>query len=301
MPPPPRAWSSPSCGPSPSVSERGLVGPDPDREFDLVALATVADAVPLVGQNRRLVMRGLAEMRRATRPGIRALCQAAGIDPRTLDARALGYTLAPVINAAGRLRHPDDALALLLEDDLGRACTIADELWALNAERRDVEQAITAEAIAQIEASPPEIRDANAILAIGDGWHEGVVGIVASRLVDHFDRPALVPGTRRRGRQGLRPQPARAGPARPARPGIGAPHPLGWSRGRRRACSCPPTRSPRSAASSLRRRHPWVRCSNARGSDRSTRSSARGNSPSRPRRPSRRWRPTAAATRSRVC
>ena len=74
----------------------------------------------------------------------------------------------------------------------GAGGTIADELWALNAERREVEQAITAEAIAQIEASPTEIRDANAILAIGDGWHEGVVGIVASRLVDHFDRPALV-------------------------------------------------------------------------------------------------------------
>jgi single-stranded-DNA-specific exonuclease len=169
-----------------------LLGPDPDRELDLVALATVADAVPLVGQNRRLVIRGLAEMRKAPRTGIRALCEAAGIDPRTLDARALGYTLAPVINAAGRLRHPEAALALLLEDDPGRARAIADELWLLNAERREVEQAITAEAIAQIEASPAEIRNANAILAIGDGWHEGVVGIVASRLVDHFDRPAIV-------------------------------------------------------------------------------------------------------------
>jgi len=169
-----------------------LIGPDPDRELDLVALATVADAVPLVGQNRRLVIRGIAEMRRAPRAGIRALCDAAGIDPRTLDARALGYTLAPVINAAGRLRHPEDALALLLEDDVDLARGIADQLWTLNAERREVEQSITAEAIAQIEASPPEIRDANAIVAIGDGWHEGVVGIVASRLVDHFDRPALV-------------------------------------------------------------------------------------------------------------
>jgi len=169
-----------------------LVMPDPDRELDLVALATVADAVPLVGQNRRLVIRGLAEMRKAPRAGIRAMCEVAGIDPRALDARALGYTLAPVINAAGRLRHPEDALTLLLEDDPVRARTVADALWSLNAERREVEQAITAEAIAQIEASPPEIRDANAILAIGDGWHEGVVGIVASRLVEYFDRPALV-------------------------------------------------------------------------------------------------------------
>jgi single-stranded-DNA-specific exonuclease len=178
-----------------ALSERlgpQLMGPDPERELDLVALATIADAVPLVGQNRRLVTRGLAAMRRETRPGIRALCQAAGIDPRTLDARSLGFSLAPAINAAGRLRHPDDALALLLEDDLAAAQVIADQLWALNTERREVEQRITAEAIAQIEASPPEIRDANAILAIGDGWHEGVVGIVASRLVERFDRPALV-------------------------------------------------------------------------------------------------------------
>ncbi len=170
----------------------GLLGIDAEAELDLVALATVADAVPLVGQNRRLVMRGLAQMRRAPRPGIVALCQAAGVDPRTLDARALGYTIAPVINAAGRLEHPDRALALLLDDDVGRARVIADELWKVNSDRRDVEQLITAEAIAQIEASPPEIRDANAIVAIGDGWHEGVIGIVASRLVDHFDRPALV-------------------------------------------------------------------------------------------------------------
>jgi single-stranded-DNA-specific exonuclease len=171
---------------------QGVLAPDPDTEIDLVALATVADAVPLVGQNRRLVLRGLAQMQRAPRPGIRALCRAAGVDPRTLDARAIGYTLAPVINAAGRLDHPDRALELLLSDDDVAALSIAEELWRLNADRREVEQRITAEAIAQIEASPPEIRDAHAIVAIGDRWHEGVVGIVASRLVDHFDRPTLV-------------------------------------------------------------------------------------------------------------
>ena len=169
-----------------------LLGIDPDDQLDLVALATIADAVPLVGDNRRLVIRGLERMRRSPRPGIVALCRAAGTDPRTLDARALAFTLAPVINAAGRLEHPDRALALLMEDDLARAGVIADELWSVNAARRDVEQGITAEAIAQIEASPSEIRDANAIIAIGDGWHEGVIGIVASRLVEHFDRPALV-------------------------------------------------------------------------------------------------------------
>lgn len=170
----------------------GLVGPDPEADADLVALATVADAVPLVGQNRRLVTRGLAAIRRDARPGIRALCALGGVDPRMIDARALAFAIAPVINAAGRLEHPDDALALLLEEDPERARGLAQRLWALNASRRDVEQRITAEAIAQIEASPPEVRDALVILAVGDGWHEGVVGIVASRLVDHFDRPAVV-------------------------------------------------------------------------------------------------------------
>jgi single-stranded-DNA-specific exonuclease len=169
-----------------------LLGPAPEEEIDLVALATVADAVPLVGQNRRLVARGLAAMRRAPRPGVRALCRAAGIDPRTLDARHLGFSLAPCVNAAGRLRHADEALRLMLATDEEAALPVAEELWRLNLERREVEQAITAEAIAQIEASPPEIRDAHAIVAAGDGWHEGVVGIVASRLVERFDRPAIV-------------------------------------------------------------------------------------------------------------
>ena len=169
-----------------------LLGMAPEDELDLVALATVADAVPLVGQNRRLVTRGLEVMRKAPRPGIRALCRAAGIDPRTLTARDLGFQLGPTINAAGRLRHASEALELVLAADEAAAAPIAERLWALNMERRDLEQRITAEAIAQVEASPDEIRDAPAIVAFGDDWHEGVVGIVASRLVDRFERPAIV-------------------------------------------------------------------------------------------------------------
>ncbi|MFN8109451.1 MAG: single-stranded-DNA-specific exonuclease RecJ [Thermoleophilia bacterium] len=169
-----------------------LLGPNPDEELDLVALATVADQVPLIGQNRRLVARGLQAMRRTPRPGIRALCAAAGIDPRTLTARDLGFQLGPSINAAGRMRTAMEALELVLAPDETTARPIADSLWALNVERRDVEQRITQEAIAQIEASPEEIRDAPAIVAAGDGWHEGVVGIVASRLVERFERPAIV-------------------------------------------------------------------------------------------------------------
>jgi single-stranded-DNA-specific exonuclease len=168
------------------------LAPDPEEGIDLVALATVADAVPLVGDNRRLVARGLRAMRERPRPAIAALCAAAGLEPRTLGARALGFTLAPCINAAGRLSHPDRALELLLAADGKAADPIAGELWLLNKERREVERAIVDEAVAQVEAEPDEIRGAKIILAAGDGWHEGVVGIVASRLAERFERPAIV-------------------------------------------------------------------------------------------------------------
>lgn len=170
----------------------GRLGPDPDEGLDLVALATVADAVPLIGENRRLVARGLTALRAAPRPGIAALCAAAGISARGVDARALGWSLAPAINASGRMAHPERALALLLADDAHIARVLAQELWDLNMSRREVEQRVTQEAIEIMEASPPETRDAPAIVVAGDGWHEGVVGIVASRLVDRFDRPAIV-------------------------------------------------------------------------------------------------------------
>lgn len=170
----------------------GVLDPEPDADLDLVALATVADAVPLVGDNRRMVVRGLARMRRAPRPGIAALCAVAGAEPRTLTARGLGFTIAPCINAAGRLAHPDRALELLMAPDEQTAMPIARELWELNLERREVERAIVDEAVAMIEAEPPEIRSADVIVAAGDGWHEGVVGIVASRLVERFERPAIV-------------------------------------------------------------------------------------------------------------
>ena len=168
------------------------LAPDADEGLDLVALATVADAVPLLGDNRRRVAQGLRLIRERPRPGLAALCAAAGLEPRVVSARTLGFTLAPCINAAGRLSHPDRALELLLAPDRETADPIAAELWALNAERQEVERAIVEEAVAQIEAEPEEIRLAGAIVASGEGWHEGVVGIVASRLVERFERPAVV-------------------------------------------------------------------------------------------------------------
>ncbi|MCU0307875.1 MAG: single-stranded-DNA-specific exonuclease RecJ [Thermoleophilia bacterium] len=170
----------------------GVLAPDPEDAIDLVALATVADQVPLVGENRRLVARGLTRIREAPRPGVAALCRAAGVATRGVSARTLGFQLGPAVNAAGRLAHAGRALELMLAPAIGAAQPIADELWALNTERREVEQQVTREAVAIVEAEPEDRRGAAAILAVGRGWHEGVVGIVASRLVERFGRPAIV-------------------------------------------------------------------------------------------------------------
>ncbi len=172
--------------------DEGALAPDPDEGMDLVALATVADAVPLTGDNRRRVARGLRAIRERPRPGIAALCAAAGVEPRTVTAHTLGFTIAPCINAAGRLAHADRALELLLAADRETADPIAAELWELNARRREVEHEILEAAVAQHAAEPDEIRAAGAIVVAGDGWHEGVVGIVASRMVERFERPAIV-------------------------------------------------------------------------------------------------------------
>ncbi len=165
---------------------------DPLDEIDLAALATVADAVPLQDENRRVVAQGIAAIRDHPRPGIRALLEAAGQDYRSVDARTLGFTIGPAVNAAGRLDHPDRALGLLLETDRDAARPVAERLWQLNSERRDIERQITDDAIAQFEASPEEHQSAAAIVVGGEGWHEGVVGIVASRMAERFERPAIV-------------------------------------------------------------------------------------------------------------
>ena len=176
-----------------SAADDGLLAPSPDEGVDLAGLATVADAVPLVGNNRRLVHRALQSIRRGERPGIVALLGAAGQGHRGITPRGLSFTLAPAINAAGRLAEASRALELMLEDDPVRARMLADELWELNSRRRDVERQVTAEAIAMVEATAPD--GVPITLVAGEGWHEGVVGIVASRLVERLGRPAIVLST----------------------------------------------------------------------------------------------------------
>jgi single-stranded-DNA-specific exonuclease len=185
----PIAWGDSEGGPQASVGG----APDPsDGDLDLVALATVADVVPLVGENRALVRRGLEEVRRARRPGIRALLEAAKCDPTSLDEGDLAFRLAPRINAAGRLYRADAGVELFLTDDEGRAVEIAAELGRANAERRATEREVDTAAEAARRELPEELREAPGLVLAGEGWHPGVIGIVASRLVERHNRPVVV-------------------------------------------------------------------------------------------------------------
>ena len=167
---------------------RGEASPD----LDLVALATVADVVPLVGENRALVRRGLAELRRAQRPGIKALLEVARCDPERLDEGDLGFRLAPRINAAGRLYRADAGVELFLTEDAERAEAIAIELSKANAERRATELEVDSAAETARRELPDELREARGLVLAGEDWHPGVVGIVASRLVERHLRPVVV-------------------------------------------------------------------------------------------------------------
>jgi single-stranded-DNA-specific exonuclease len=161
-------------------------------DLDLVALATVADVVPLVGENRSLVKRGLEEVRRAQRPGMRALLAAAKCDPSQLDEGDLGFRLGPRINAAGRLYRADAGVELFLTEDEARAAEIALELNRANSERRATEREVANAAEAALRDLPEHLREARGIVVAGHDWHPGVVGIVASRLVERYHRPVVV-------------------------------------------------------------------------------------------------------------
>ena len=161
-------------------------------DLDLVALATVADVVPLVGENRALVRQGLAEIRRAQRAGIRALLEVSKCDLERLDESDLGFRLAPRINAAGRLYRADAGVELFLTEDSERAEAIAVELSKANSERRATEREVDTAAEAARRALPEDLQEARGFVVAGEGWHPGVVGIVASRLVERHRRPVIV-------------------------------------------------------------------------------------------------------------
>jgi single-stranded-DNA-specific exonuclease len=163
-----------------------------EEHLDLVALATVADVVPLADENRALVAAGLRRLARTGKVGLRALMRAAAVDPATVDCGAVGFRLAPRINAAGRLSHPRRALELLLTEDAAEAERLAAELESLNRDRQTVEERILREALRLVEEWPQAKRRRRAYVIAGQDWHRGVVGIVASRLVERFHRPVVL-------------------------------------------------------------------------------------------------------------
>lgn len=155
--------------------------------LDLVALGTVCDVVPLTGVNRALVSQGIKVMAKRGNLGISALADAAGLRERP-DAYHAGYILGPRINAGGRIGCAELGARLLMTDDPAEAARLAAELEKLNLERRDIESRVLEIAIAQAEEAPDE----PVIFVIGDDWHPGVTGLVASRLAARFSRPACV-------------------------------------------------------------------------------------------------------------
>ncbi len=166
-------------------------GNDVDSEIsllDLVALGTIADLVPLVGENRVFVHQGLQQMENTVHPGLAALLQECGLKGKTLKAGQIGFMVAPRINAAGRMDSAREGLELLLTEDLARADELASLLTKENQSRQETEKEILAEAISLIEGEPlPRV-----IVLSSNHWHHGVIGIVASRLVERYYRPVFM-------------------------------------------------------------------------------------------------------------
>ena len=173
------------------VPALGLPPNLPFHLLDLVALATVADVVPLQGENRILVKHGLKLLHHSRWPGLRALLDATGLSGKEVRAHHLGFILGPRLNAAGRVGDATDGLKLLLSDDPGEAATLAQRLEGLNVERQALDQRILDEALEQVERTASPERDAGFVLS-GEGWHPGVVGIVASRVVERYGRPTFL-------------------------------------------------------------------------------------------------------------
>lgn len=172
---------------------RSALGLDPsgdEADLDLVALATVADVMPLTGENRRLVSQGLDVIRRARRTGMRALLSEAGVEPAAVDSTDLGFRLGPRINAVGRMYRADAGVELFLTEDPKRAAEIGKELSQANAERRRVQQEVETEARKALAEQGDG--DRSVVVVAGEGWHPGVVGIVASHLARDEGMPAVV-------------------------------------------------------------------------------------------------------------
>ncbi len=159
-----------------------------DTYADLAAIGTVADVMPVTGENRTIIQRGLRALEQRPRPGIAALASQSGLEGRSMNSVTIGYTLAPRINAAGRMGCAGIAVELLLTDDVVRAEELAARLCRLNKERQSVEMGIFEQCVRRLEKQPQP----DAIVLADESWHQGVVGIVASRLTEQYNCPAMM-------------------------------------------------------------------------------------------------------------
>ncbi|MGB4273368.1 MAG: single-stranded-DNA-specific exonuclease RecJ [Bacillota bacterium] len=162
-----------------------------DRFLDLVALGTIADVSPLVGENRIFAKQGLARINRTENIGLQCLIEVCGLKDRTITAGTVGFVLAPRLNAAGRIRDPALCVELLLTDSPQRAMSIARLLDSVNSERQRLEMKTLEEALSMVKTCDGRPVDCVLVLA-KEGWHPGVIGIVASRIVEEFNRPAFL-------------------------------------------------------------------------------------------------------------
>ena len=161
---------------------------------ELAALGTIADVMPLVGENRTIVKEGLATLQDTLRPGLQALLENAGYAGRPVTAETVSYGLAPRLNAAGRMDTAAVALKLLLCENEEQAAGIAARLSEINTRRQQAEQQIAAAALEKLSADPARVLD-RVIVVSGEGWHPGVIGIVATRLMEKYGRPSIVIST----------------------------------------------------------------------------------------------------------
>ena len=171
---------------------RGRGGLDSARHYlDVVALGTIADVVPLVGENRVLARLGLDQLNRGERVGLRALADVAGLSGKRITSGQVAFVLAPRINAAGRMGNAEQGVRLLLSRDLGEARACADSLEEDNQRRRKFDEEALAEASRRVEQDL-DWPNCSSIMLWSDQWHPGVIGIVASRLVERFQRPTVL-------------------------------------------------------------------------------------------------------------
>jgi len=167
-----------------------LLGAPPEDLLDLVAIGTISDLVPLVDENRLLVMKGLKLISRYPRQGLLALLKVADKQPQSITEDDIGFGIGPRLNAAGRMDHARPAIELMLANSADDAEKLAQQLDDYNNERKQLVEEITEEAITKVALMPEELRDV--IVVAGEDWHEGVIGIVASRLVEIYYRPVIV-------------------------------------------------------------------------------------------------------------